>query len=116
MQRPQRWDVPFGEHMQPTDVDRLLTIEPFVSMSAKRFPKHCSLPDILLNDARLVEFEPGDLIVREGDYGNSAFLILDGAVRVTLQSLPDETLGRKRRVRSGWLRAIGSPDRGDSLP
>ena len=116
VQRPQRWDVPFGENMGPADVEYLLKIEPFQSMDANQFPGHCSLPDILLNDARLVHYQPGDIVVREGDYGNSAFLILKGAVRVTLDSLPDEVLGRQQQDRNGWLRALGNLLTGTHYP
>ena len=116
VQRPQRWDVPFGEDMTPGSVVPLLQMEPFRSMEAKRFPKHCSLPDILLNDARVVQYQSGDIIVREGDYGNSAFLIMQGAVRVTLQSLPDEMLGRKQMSQSGWLAALGNLLSGTRYP
>ena len=52
-----------------------------------------------------------DLIVREGDYGSSAFLIIQGSMRVTLESLPPETLGRKRRQRKGiFARGIDGLD------
>ena len=116
VQRPQRWDVPFGDDMNPSAVKQLLTIEPFLSMDPSRFPNHCALPDILLNDARLKNYKAGDIIVREGDYGNSAFLILRGAVRVTLQSLPDEMLGRKQQSHSGWLSTLGNMLTGAKYP
>jgi Fe-S-cluster-containing dehydrogenase component/CRP-like cAMP-binding protein len=104
--RPQRWDVPFGDGMTDAVVDRLLAIEPFCRMDAERFPPSTPLRGILQNDARLVRFAPGDIIVREGDYGHSAFLILRGRVRVALQSLGAEVLGRKEKSRGSWWRAI----------
>ena len=116
MKRPQRWDVPFGDDMRPVDVDHLLQIQPFASMDASKFPKQQPLADILLNDARIQEYEPGDLIVREGDYGNSAFLILTGAVRVTLQSLPNKMLGRRDHSARGWLTALTQLVRGPRYP
>ncbi|MEM7315070.1 MAG: cyclic nucleotide-binding domain-containing protein, partial [Planctomycetota bacterium] len=116
VQRPQRWDVPFGDQMRPVDVERLLTLKPFVDIDADKFSSNTSLHDILLNDARIVKFAPGDLIVREGDYGNSAFLILDGSVRVTLQSLTPAMLGRKTRTSSGWIKAISNLVRGTKYP
>src|ERR1043165_1137891 len=36
--KPERWDVPFGEHMTKADVDLLLAIPPFSSMDPARFP------------------------------------------------------------------------------
>lgn len=106
IQRPQRWDVPLDESMSDEDVDRLLSIEPFASIDPEKFPPSTPLRGILRNDCRIVKFGNGDLVVREGDYGSSAFLILDGSVRVTLESLPPETLGRKQRQRKGIFAAI----------
>ncbi|MCA9041988.1 MAG: cyclic nucleotide-binding domain-containing protein [Planctomycetaceae bacterium] len=102
--KPKRWDVPFGEQMTPAAVEELLKLAPFREMSADRFPQSCALFDILLNDTRLQEYQPGDLIVREGDYGHSAFLIISGNVRVVLESLPPALLGRqvKSKKKSFW--------------
>lgn len=104
--RPQRWDVPFGEPLRDDAVDRLLSIEPFASIDAASFPASLPLREILRNDARLQHYAPGDIIVREGDYGNSAFLILAGRVRVVLAGLAPEVLGRKEQKRIGWLAAM----------
>ncbi len=97
--RPRRWDVPYDERMATSDVDRLLKRAPFAAMDAQRFPAHCSLRGLLQNDTRIVRYQPGDLVVREGDYGHSAFLVLSGAVRVTLDALPESLLGRGQRRR-----------------
>jgi Fe-S-cluster-containing dehydrogenase component/CRP-like cAMP-binding protein len=103
--RPQRWDVPLGE-MAERDVDRLLTIEPFRSIDASAFPPSLPLRGILLGDSRLVRYEVGDIVVREGDYGHSAFMVLAGTVRVVLGRLNPELLGRAAPPRRGWVRAI----------
>ena len=104
--RPERWDVPFGEPLRDDAVDRLLSIEPFASIDAASFPASLPLREILRNDARLQHYAPGDIIVREGDYGSSAFLILTGRVRVVLAGLSPEVLGRKEQKRIGWLAAM----------
>ncbi len=104
--RPQRWDAPFGDAMREIDVDRLLTVEPFRGIDPAIFPPSLPLRDILKNDARLVRFAPGDVIVREGDYGSSAFLILRGRVRVVLAGLSPETLGRQPPRKRGWLATL----------
>lgn len=91
MRRPSRWDVPFDDGMTEGSVDQLVGIEPFASIEPAAFPRPLPLRGILLNDARIVHVEPGDLIIREGDYGSSAFLIIDGSALVCLdplQSLP----------------------------
>ena len=105
--RPERWDVPFGEPLRDDAVDRLLSIEPFTSIDAASFPASLPLREILRNDARLQHYARGDIIVREGDYGSSAFLILTGRVRVVLAGLSPEVLGRKeQKKRIGWLTAM----------
>jgi Fe-S-cluster-containing dehydrogenase component/CRP-like cAMP-binding protein len=105
--RPQRWDQPFGPEMTEADVARLLVRPEIAAIRTDRFPARLSLHEILRNDARIVRVHPGDLIVREGDYGNSAFLILAGKVRVVLPpGLPREMLGRHEVRRKGWWRSL----------
>jgi Fe-S-cluster-containing dehydrogenase component/CRP-like cAMP-binding protein len=114
--RPQRWDVPFGEHMTDDDVDDLLRIEPFRGMDAGAFPLAVPLRGILRSDTRIVHFEPGDIIVREGDYGHSAFLVLAGTVRVVLERLAPKLLGRDEPQRLGWRQALAQLWRNSPLP
>lgn len=107
LSRPQRWDVPFGDDMSDADVSTLLARPELAGIKAENFPAHVALRGILRNDARIVAFEPGDLIVREGDYGNSAFLVLSGDLRVVLTpSLPREQLGRLPTRNKGVLAAL----------
>lgn len=105
MVRPRRWDVPYDEQMSSVDVDRLLAQAPFSEMDPDRFPPHCSLRGLLQNDTRIVQYREGDLVVREADYGHSAFLILSGSVRVTLDSLPPVMLGRPSQ-RGSFLKKL----------
>jgi CRP-like cAMP-binding protein/Fe-S-cluster-containing dehydrogenase component len=104
--RPQRWDIPFGEQMSEADVDRLLTIAPFSTVDPARFPASIPFRGILLNDARIRSFAAGDIIVREGDYGNSAFFVLSGSVRVALDSLPAEILGRRESQKKSFFESL----------
>jgi Fe-S-cluster-containing dehydrogenase component/CRP-like cAMP-binding protein len=105
--RPQRWDAPFGEPLRDGEVDTLLAAEPFCSVDPSRFPATLPLRDILRNDSRLLRFSAGDIIVREGDYGHSAFLVLSGRVRVVLSGLAPELLGREESKKLGWLATLG---------
>jgi Fe-S-cluster-containing dehydrogenase component/CRP-like cAMP-binding protein len=99
--RPQRWDQPFADAAQPCDVSSLLALPLFRAMDAQAFPPQIPLEGILRNDTRVVDYEDGDIIIREGDYGGSAFLILSGTVGVVLKSLPSRLLGRSEpRTRS----------------
>ena len=116
MPRPKRWDVPFGEQMTYADVDRLLAIEPFRSIDAKAFPALLPLREILRGDTRIVNFEAGDLIVREGDYGHSSFLILAGDVRVSVERMDPKLLGRGEVPRKSWGQAIAQLGRNAALP
>ena len=97
MARPQRWDTPFGPEMTDEDVEMLLE-QPIISaMRPDRFPQHTPLADILQNDTRLMHYKAGEIVVREGDYGNSAFLILQGELRVVIApDLPTDMLGRQK--------------------
>ena len=105
--RPQRWDVPFGADMTDAAVDGLLARPEIAAISADNFPQHVSLRGILLNDTRIVAFEPGDIVVREGDYGSSAFLILSGQLRVVLApGLPGDALGRQPALKRTFLETL----------
>jgi Fe-S-cluster-containing dehydrogenase component/CRP-like cAMP-binding protein len=105
--RPERWDKPLDAAMSARMVERLLGVPPFVAMDPAAFPRSTPLHEILRNDTRVVPFKPGEIIVREGDYGSSALLVLDGQVRATLESLPPTTLGRSPKRRGAEIaRAI----------
>ncbi|MDP6688529.1 MAG: cyclic nucleotide-binding domain-containing protein, partial [Alphaproteobacteria bacterium] len=105
IQRPRRWDVPFSDTMDEAEVSRILGLEPFRGMDRERFPETLSLDGIIANDTRVVRFQDGDIVMREGDYGNSAFLVITGEVRVVLPpGLPEasesddaSTESRRRR-------------------
>ena len=104
--RPQRWDVPFSADMTDGDVDRLLTIPPFSRMDQDSFPPTASLRGILHNDARIRRYQDGDIVVREGDYGDSAFFIISGAVHVLPEGIPYEILGRRPPQRKSVYTAL----------
>jgi Fe-S-cluster-containing dehydrogenase component/CRP-like cAMP-binding protein len=86
-------------------------------MDPARFPKRTPLRDILRNDTRLRRFRRGEIIVRQGDYGTSAFLILSGDVRVVLQpALPAELLGRREPRKKNVFRLLAQLWNGRRLP
>src|SRR5258708_19842506 len=96
---PDRWDTPFSQEMTEADVDPVLAHPLFATTRLERFPASISLRGILKNDARIRRFLPGEIIVRRGDYGHSAFIILTGAVRILLKETPAELLGRRQQLR-----------------
>jgi Fe-S-cluster-containing dehydrogenase component/CRP-like cAMP-binding protein len=107
LERPDRWDAAFDPEMTEADVDRLLSIPPFSNMTPSNFPKRTPLREILRNDTKVRRFLPNELIVRVGDYGTSAFLILNGKARVVLKpELPPSMLGRKAPERKGIFKTL----------
>ena len=107
LQRPQRWDASFDPEMSQAVVERLLTVAPFKDMDPNRFPSHVKLRDILEHDVRVRKYQEGEIIVRAGDYGTSAFMVLSGQVHVVLSpDLPPSVLGRRQSNRLNIFRAI----------
>ncbi|MFP6773676.1 MAG: cyclic nucleotide-binding domain-containing protein [Alphaproteobacteria bacterium] len=107
IQRPRRWDSPFSDHMGKTEVERVLSLELFRDMDPDRFPDTLSLAGIISNDTRVVNFQDGDIVMREGDYGNSAFLVIQGQVRVVLPpGLSETMLGRAPTAKKSLMQAV----------
>ncbi|OYP30440.1 cyclic nucleotide-binding domain-containing protein [Rhodopirellula sp. MGV] len=106
VQRPSRWDKPLDASMSDADVAWLRTRSPFNAMDRSAFPKATPLEGILQYDCRLHRVEPGEVIVREGDYGNSAFLVITGSVRAMVDSLPEKQLGREATRVIDWLESL----------
>lgn len=107
LERPQRWDTAFAENMTEADVERLLLTAPFSRMDAKKFPARTPLRGILRNDMRILKFRQGEIIMRQGDYGTSAFLILQGAARVVLKpDLAPSLLGRQAAGKKGLFTTL----------
>ncbi len=104
--RPRRWDEPMDPLMSDSDVAYLRSRQPFASLDPAAFPRSTPLEGILKNDCRLRRCEPGEVIVREGDYGSSAFLVLSGCVAVVIDSLAGERLGRQEPRPVSWTEAL----------
>lgn len=100
-------DVPLAP-MDPSRVDYLKGIDAFAGLEPK-FRESAAFRKILEKDTRLAEYENGDIIIREGDWGNSAYFVVSGAVHVELEPdgvFPREFLGRlesKRKTIFGAL-------------
>jgi Fe-S-cluster-containing dehydrogenase component/CRP-like cAMP-binding protein len=114
--RPTRWREPFGIGMDEADVDKLLLAEPFCNFREEAFPSMLPLRGILRNDTRIRRFKKGQFVVREGDYGNSAFLILEGRVRPILDRLPRDLLGRGSVSKRGIWNTIARVFRQSPYP
>jgi Fe-S-cluster-containing dehydrogenase component/CRP-like cAMP-binding protein len=93
------WTNFLGDPIEHADVERLLKMEPFCDIDLDAFPKNRRLRAILQTDCRLLRCSDGDIVLREGDYGTTAYFVVSGATRYVLDSLPDEVLGRKSQSR-----------------
>jgi len=113
--RPSRWDEPYDADVTPEKVAKILTQPPFDRLDPQRFPRHLPLEGILRNDTRLLKLKKDEIIVREGDYGNSAFLVLTGSAKVILESLPRKALGRSEAKKRGVFQSIAKAIRGGRI-
>ena len=92
-----RKNTPFGPDMTDYDVWKLFSIPEIAAIDKAKFPASNPLEDVLKNDTRIRRYKPGEIIVREGDYGNSAFLVLNGKLRLVLSpGLPNYILEQKQ--------------------
>jgi Fe-S-cluster-containing dehydrogenase component/CRP-like cAMP-binding protein len=85
MHRPHRWDRPFSPEMTRSEVARAVSQPPLNTLDSGRFPAQLALADIVQNDARIVRCRSGDIVVRQGDYGSSSFVVMSGSVGIILE-------------------------------
>lgn len=105
--RPQRWGVPFSSEMTDGQVEHLLKLPLFTGMAAAKFPKNTPLAGIVRNDCAFRRYEDKQLIVRQGDYGSSAFLIISGEATIFFEGdLPEGELGHTVESPKSLLRQI----------
>ena len=117
MDRPQRWDSPLDPEMSDADLEMLLLRPELAAVDVSRFPSAVPFEGVLRNDARIVRFRAGDIVIREGDYGNSAFLLLDGRARVVIRpGLPSQVLGRSAMRKKSLFGAIAQLWRNGKVP
>lgn len=99
--------------MDDRAVERLLGVPPFRDMEESAFPDRLPLRAILANDTRIVKYEQGDLIIREGEYGASAYLMLHGLARIALDALEEvadkEPVKRRGRLSRAVARLWNAP-------
>jgi len=117
LERPRRWDVSFDPEMTDATVTRLMGLEPFSRMRLENFPKTLPLRGIVRNDMRLRRFRRGEIVVRQGDYGTSAFMVISGELNVIKNPpLPPALLGRAERRRKGLFRLVAQLWAGSRAP
>jgi len=105
--RPQRWDVAFDPDLTPEEVERVLSLPLFAGMDKGKFPRSMPLDGIVRNDCAVRRYGDKQMVVRQGDYGSSAFLIVSGQVRVYLEGdISDEDLGHTAVKNKSLLRQV----------
>ena len=105
--RPTRWDAAFDANLTDADFEMLMKRPEIQSIDSDSFPKSVSMDGIVKYDMRVNRYNPGDIVVREGDYGNSAFLILEGdLVIATSPGISADELGRVNADRQGIVQRM----------
>jgi len=126
LRRLTRWAKPFGR-MTDADIEKVLQHEPFRSICPDpdraddtlfvSFGVPVSIYGILKNDVRIRTFKRGEFVLRKGDYGNSAFALLNGDLRrIGQPELPPSMLGRQDARRRGYLGSLANHVRNLLLP
>ena len=107
--RPTRWDAAFDPEMSEQDFELLMARPEIAEIDSGSFPKSVSLDGVIRYDMRVNRYKRGDIVVREGDYGNSAFLILDGKLVIARSpGIPAAELGRVQTDRQGILQRLSN--------
>lgn len=115
IKRQKQREKSFDRFMRAEDVERLLQIRPFKDMDEKLFPSSNPLREILLKDTRILRFEEGEVVLRQGEYGESAFLLLFGQITL-FWDLDAEVLGFSKPEKKGVFEALGQLFSRQSLP
>jgi len=82
VRRPKRWDNPFSKDMSDAIVARVLSTKALSHLETDNFSDGLPLNGIIANDTRIVHFKAGEVIIRKGEYGGSAFLTLSGEAAI----------------------------------
>ncbi len=110
----------FDPQMASVDLDSILNYPPFSDIDATRFPNGTnSIATILRQDCRLRTYRPGDVLIRKGEYSNSAYIVLRGGVQIILDDLEfNADANEAGQFWSLWQRLVASvagPSAGNAL-
>ena len=116
--RPRRWDQPFGEELLPeTLVNWALTDSVLTLALSDYLQGNTSIEEILRNDARKVDIDAGEILIRKGDYGGSVFLCMSGKLRVLLDPAGEQTLDTREKLnKKSWFEAISQLWQNSRMP
>ncbi|MBF0623975.1 MAG: cyclic nucleotide-binding domain-containing protein [Magnetococcales bacterium] len=117
IRQPDRWDNPFDPDMTSAEAQRILELPLIRELDAGAFPESLSLARLVGNETRLIRYQRGDLVVRAGDYGSSAFFVIEGEMAIILPpGLPPEVLGRSEPRRRPLWNILGQLFNGRLVP
>ena len=109
-------DAPFDPNMCADMLARIMTLDVFRVIDQNNFPPSKSLSAILKHHTKLRSFRKNDIIMRQGDYGNTAFYIISGKVQVLTQNLPMAILGHKETQPKNLFRSLAQLWNNSRLP
>lgn len=96
----------FDKSITDVDIERILSLPVFSELVLDGSPRP-TVKNLFRNHARIRQHLAGDIIVREGDHGNSAFVVVKGAVRVVVNpGLSASVLGRREPAKKSLLAAL----------
>jgi len=79
---------PLYQDVTDAEVKRILSLPALQILNKEKSSVITRLEKILKIHARVMRYEPKGIVIREGDYGNSAFFVLSGEVGVVLAYHP----------------------------
>lgn len=109
VRRKTQSDIAFDEGLDEAAIDELVAASAFETLDPE-YRQSDRFRATLKAHARIVDVQPADIVVREGDWGNSAFFILSGRIAVEIEppesGMPQEMLGRRRDRPKSLLQAL----------
>lgn len=103
LDRSKWWDV----NMTDSELESVLSCELFKQIKQGGFSSNRSFEEIVCEHTRIRHFRASELILRAGDYGNSAYLILSGTVDVIFPNQStEEIFGRPTPQRTNWFKEL----------
>jgi hypothetical protein len=100
------WDP----NMSSQEVDKILSLDLFKDIDS-------SLSANIYKHTRLLNYLEGEVIIRAGDFGNSAFLIVAGNVGIILPTtVPQGMFGTAVKQPTNWFKEIAKLWRNPSYP
>jgi Fe-S-cluster-containing dehydrogenase component/CRP-like cAMP-binding protein len=109
-------DDPYDAGLTEAGIDRVLALPLFRSVDPTRFPASKPLRELIRNHARIDKYERGQVIVRKGDYGHSAFVVLGGAVGVVFDFPLDLPTSAESTAKRSWFSSLSQLWRNATVP